>query len=346
MSRKNVLVIGANGYIGAAVCRAFTRAGYIVFGLVRRREAAATLAINETIPVIGDLADPRGLQETLLAHSQTFDVIVGCTEPADYETYIKHAITTIRGIAEVSNAHHVRPLVLWSSGCKDYGTTDVDGAPGLSPHTETSPLNAPALMSARATNSPKMFEQTDLFDAAVLRPTNVFGHSSSYFGTIFEFAATAAATGTQVLTLRNINPNSIMHALHVDDCAEAYLALAEHENRAAVAGQAYNISAAQYETAREALKAVAKEYGFSQGSNFEQGVKSTPTDESMALIFGFSQWVGSDKIRNLTGWRDRQMLFSENLGVYRRSYDAAAALKSEDVARIQARLESWGGEVF
>lgn len=339
--RKTVLVIGANGYIGAAVCRAFVRAGYIVLGLVRRQEAAAALALSETIPVIGDVSDIDGIQAALHAHSKTFDVIVGCIEPPDYETYIANAIAAIRGIAKVSNAHHVRPLVLWSSGCKDYGMTDVDGAPGLSPHTETSPLNPPGIMTARANYSPKMLEQTDLFDAAVLRPTNVYGHSSSYYGAIFEFAAAVAATDAKVLTLRNINPKSIMHALHVDDCAEAYVSLAEHEDRSAVAGQCYNISASKYETAEQVLEATAKEYGFSEGFRFESGVESTHADKSMALIFGFSQWVGSDKIRNVTGWSDRQALFSENLGVYRRSYDAAAALKHEDLARVQSRVKSW-----
>ncbi|ETS74510.1 hypothetical protein PFICI_14376 [Pestalotiopsis fici W106-1] len=346
MPRKTVLVIGANGYIGAAVCRAFVRAGYIVFGLVRRQEAAGTLALNETIPIVGEITDAEGIQAALTSYSKTFDVIVGCIEPPDYETYIKHAIAAIRLIAKVSNAHQVRPLVLWSSGCKDYGTTDVDGAPGLRPHTETSPLNPPGLMVARANCSVKMLEQTDLFDAAVLRPTNVYGHSSSYFGVIFEFAAAIAATGTKVLTLRNINPNSIMHALHVDDCAEAYLALAEHEDRSAVAGQCYNISAAKYETAGQVLKAVAKEYGFSEGSKFESGVDTTPADESLAPIFGFSQWVGSEKIRGLTGWSDRQALFTENLGVYRRSYDAAVASKHEDLSRVQSRVKSWQGKVL
>jgi nucleoside-diphosphate-sugar epimerase len=212
MARKNVLVIGANGYIGSAVCRAFVRAGWRVFGLIRRPEAARELILNETTPIIGAVSDVNSVYDALLAHSDTFDVIVGCIEPADYISYTQDAIALIRRIAEMSNTHHVRPLVLWSSGCKDYGTTDVDGAPGLAPHTEDSPLNPPSLLVSRATYSPKILEQTDLFDGAVLRPTNVFGHSSSYFGSIFEYAATAAANGARVLSLKGVDPKSIMHA--------------------------------------------------------------------------------------------------------------------------------------
>lgn len=126
--------------------------------------------------------------------------------------------------------------------------------------------------------------------------------------------------------------------VHVDDCGEAYVALAEHAERSSVAGQCFNISAYKYETAKTVLEAVAKEYGFPDGASFVSGAGK---DDTMAILFGFSQWVGSDKIRSLTGWSDRRMLFSENLGVYRRSYEAAIQAAHEDIARVQARQELW-----
>ncbi|KAK6082232.1 C6 zinc finger domain protein [Seiridium cupressi] len=346
MARMNALVIGANGYIGSAVCRAFVKAGYQVFGLIRRPEAMETLAANETIPVVGSLSDPKLLEDKLFDHSKTWDVIVGCAEPPDYASHIQEALVVLRRIAEVSNSNNVRPLVLWSSGCKDYGATAVDGAPDLAPHTESSPLNPPGVVISRATDSLKMLQQTDLFDAAVLRPTNVYGHSSSYYASIFQYAAAAAASGERKLTLKNIDQRSIMHSMHVDDCGEAYVALAEHADRSAVGGECFNISAYKYETAEMVLTALAKEYGFPEGAAFITATDPAELNDGMGPIFGFSQWVGSDKIRSMTGWSDHRMLFSVNLGVYRRSYEAAVNANHEDLARVKARLEVWQAEIW
>jgi nucleoside-diphosphate-sugar epimerase len=129
--------------------------------------------------------------------------------------------------------------------------------------------------------------------------------------------------------------------VHVDDCGEAYVTLAEHTDRSAVAGQFFNISAYKYETAEIVLHALAREYGFVEGASFISGSDRTKAEDGMALLFGFSQWVGSDKIRKITGWRDRQMLFSENLPVYRRSYEAAVAMSHGDIGRIKARQDVW-----
>ena len=52
MSTK-VLVVGASGYIGDGVARAFRRAGYRVYGLTRDSSKADYFIQNEIIPVIG-----------------------------------------------------------------------------------------------------------------------------------------------------------------------------------------------------------------------------------------------------------------------------------------------------
>jgi hypothetical protein len=52
----------------------------------------------------------------------------------------------------------------------------------------------------------------------------------------------------------------------------------------------------------------------------EQGMKFVKMEGRMgprAVLMGFSQWVGSGKVRRDTGWRDRRMLFSEGIVGYR-----------------------------
>lgn len=43
VAQRAVLVTGANGYIGNAVAKAFARAGWRTYGLVRRKEVSTAL---------------------------------------------------------------------------------------------------------------------------------------------------------------------------------------------------------------------------------------------------------------------------------------------------------------
>ncbi|KEY74714.1 hypothetical protein S7711_05464 [Stachybotrys chartarum IBT 7711] len=335
---KAVFVTGANGYIGLAVCRAFVHAGYKVFGLIRRPEAARDLVLNEITPVVGTFAD-HGFLEALFHQQKTFDVVVNTTEAfPGYAAHFEQALALVRKIAEVSNANSVRPLVLWSSGCKDYGMTLRHGDNDLEPHTEESPLTTIDALAERASSCPRVFDHEGLFDAAVLRPTNVYGYSSSYYGAMLDYAASAAAAGSATLLIPN-DPNNIQHALHVDDCAAAYVALAQHAPRSAVSHQAFNISSHRYETVREVAVALAREYGMTGGVRFVAAEEAPATfPGGLHMVFGWSQWVGSEKIRRLTGWDDRRALWSEDLGTYRRAYEAEMERGNDNIGVVQARM--------
>ncbi|SPO05437.1 uncharacterized protein DNG_08124 [Cephalotrichum gorgonifer] len=297
-------------------------------------KAAVEVSINEVTPIIGNI----GLSsvDSLDKYTKTIDVIVGATEVLPgYDEHYEKVIAKVRALAKKSNENGVRPLVLWTSGCKDYGVTDVDGAPNLKPHTEESPI-IPSLdfLAPRANSSMRVFENKDLFDAAVLRPTNVYGGSSSHWGLWFELAAEIQKSG-KALEL-TVDPKSIIHGLHVDDCGEAYVALAEHPDRGKVVGE-FNISGHTYETARSVWEALEHEYGIGGKVKFvrpEDAKEQTPP--SLALIVGYSQWVSSDKIRDLTGWTDKRMLFGENISAYRRAYEAVAASKTRDIGRVDS----------
>ncbi|KAF4469515.1 hypothetical protein FALBO_3606 [Fusarium albosuccineum] len=338
--RRNVLVTGANGYIGSAVCRAFARAGWQTFGLIRRPEAAKELILSEVIPVVGSFTDLTFL-DTLFEQVNTFDAIISCTEKLPgYAAHFEEVISCVKALAEKSNQNGIRPLVLWSSGCKDYGTTDVHGTPGLAPHVEESPLNGPEVLKERTTSSAKVFDYGNLFDAAVIRPTCVFGYSSSYYGSMFDFAAARKEEGAEVLKIPG-NPNSIMHATHVDDCAEAYVALAEHPDRAVISGQYFNISGYRYETAKEVTSAIAQEYGFKGGVEFVPASEAGPSfPGGLHYVFSFSQWVGSDKIRSVCGWKDRRALFSRAVHVHRLAYEALKEGNNANVAEVQKRMQN------
>ncbi|UKZ72459.1 hypothetical protein TrVFT333_000088 [Trichoderma virens FT-333] len=337
---RTVFVTGANGYIGASVCRAFVGAGWRTFGLVRKLEAVDDLVAAEVIPVVGDFADLSFL-DSVYEKAIVFDCIISCTESlSGYSDHFLNVMSLVKVLAERSKRNGVRSLVLWSSGCKDYGTTDVHGSPTLFPHTETSPTNPPQFLRQRTENCLRIFDYSDIFDAALLRPTSVFGRSGSYYGAMLSWVAVEAAAKANTLKIP-VNPDSIMHATHVDDCGAAYLAIAAHANRKEVAGKTFNISGYRYETAREVGEALAKEYGFKGGVEFvplAEAASSFP--EGLQIVFNFSQWVSSEHIRQLTGWRDHRPLFSQNLSTYRQAYEAAHRRGNSNILAIESRMSS------
>jgi nucleoside-diphosphate-sugar epimerase len=256
---KTVLVTGANGYIGNAVARAFVRAGWTTYGLVRNAALLSDLAADEIIPLLGSPADQSFLSS--LSPDLTFDVIISTTE--QIMNYVPHyndiiSLLTVLAKNRIEKGKG-KPLVLFTSGCKDYGMmTELADSPGLNSHTEESPINPPSFAVDRATYAVKVFEHAELFDAAVLRPTNVYGLSSSFYGDIFKLGKEGEERG--VLEL-NEHPKTILHAMHVDDCGEAYVALAEHPRREDVGDECFNISSYRFETLEEIAEALVEEYG-------------------------------------------------------------------------------------
>lgn len=206
------------------------------------------------------------------------------------------------------------------------------------------------------------------FDAVVLRATPICGYSGSLYGAGMEYVEGFAAAvgvagagegegkrGDNDKVLKFVPPaGTVMHGLHVDDCADAYVAVAVtalfggEGKRRDVVGQAFNISGRRYETLEEVGKALAKEYGFGGGAEFGVDPAALPKGvdpKGSEIIFGWSQWVDSRKIREATGWSDWRPLFSENVHAYRLAFEAAREGADENVKRIRERMAgNWGKE--
>ena len=327
MSPKTALVTGANGFLGYAVCRAFSLAGWTTYGLMRSDKSALDLLKEEIIPIIGTAADP-----SFISDLPPIDVVICCSgDPSNFGAHSKDITSMIQQLSKIAQANgHGKPLAIISSGCKDYGTTLRHGEPGLAPHTEQSPLNFPPILTERVHGALDMMKLTDDFDCVVTRPTTLYGRSGSYYGFIFALAEAARNQSNGVMSIAS-DANAILHGTHVDDVANAYLAIAQAP-RDIVAGQVYNISSHRYETLGEIAEIVQKHHGIkvkyvdpADGDNEPYAIK---------LLFNFPQWVSSDKLRKDTGWTDRKPLFSEGYQVYRTAYEAAAQANTEQYERV------------
>ncbi|EXJ73266.1 uncharacterized protein A1O5_03026 [Cladophialophora psammophila CBS 110553] len=334
MPSKTVFITGANGYIGSAVARAFSRDGWTTYGLIRSTRSGRGLMREEVIPIVGTATDASAIISDL----PPVDVIITCDE--DISSYVPHhqnRLSMIKQICRHSVAHgNVKPLVIFSSGCKDYGMTPMHGEEGLEPHTENSPLNPPDLLRPRTKAAMDMLTtHVKDFDCVVTRPTTLYGCSGSYYSYFFSLAERAKKENGGVLELP-ADPNVILHGTHVEDVAAAYLTLATAP-RQLVAGQVYNISGHRYETLSEIVPAIEKSHGIQvRFRDFR------PQDEEtfglyVLSLFTFPQWVGSEKLRKDTGWVDKMPLFHQGYEVYRGAYEAAMSEDPEQVERMFGR---------
>ena len=340
--RQKVLVTGANGYIGHAVARAFVRAGWHTYGLTRQESSLANLRAEEITPILGSPTDLAFIKEYTKELSN-LDVIVSTTEQTD--DYVPHYEAVVKTLRELSGLSNQKVLVLFTSGCKDYGMTDLASSPNLRAHTEDDALNPPAFAEGRAHNASRIFDNRDMFDAVLLRPTSVYGYDSSYYGASFELAEAIAdkqRSGSEEGWNLPSDPDVVMHALHVDDCGDAYVALAESP-REKIKGEVFNISGRRYETLNEVVEALRSEYNIKSPPNYTgllgQSEKAFGLQFLQAVI-GFSQFVSSEKIRRVTGWEDKRAMFSDDIGVYRRAYEAWRETNSGDGSRASMLREA------
>ncbi|GAA5896715.1 hypothetical protein JCM6882_005018 [Rhodosporidiobolus microsporus] len=318
---KTVLVTGANGYIGSAIARAFVRAGWTVYGLVRRESATAALAKEGVHPLVGSPADLAWLDTV---KDVDFDVVSSNTEDvSDMEGHYRAVREMLDTLASrhASASGKERLLALISSGCKDYGHSPLADDPSLAPHTEQSPLDPPPMLVHRTECMKLLLDPSEggaAYDPVVFRPTNVYGYSSSYWHEFFSRPAAALAAANSEAERECEYPGdarTVLHGCHVDDAAEAYVAVAAHPERKDVAGQAFNVSNRSFNTLEEIARAASKEYGI------EVRCDAGAAGPDDLPVVSYSQWVSSDRVRKLTGWEEKRPGFVEGFHQYRLEYE-------------------------
>jgi len=221
-----VFIIGASGFIGNAVARAFQSSGYKVSGLVRSEDKAKQLRKQEIFPVIGNANDPSTWEHV----AKSSDIIIEAMQDFTSAVVVQKAVIPLAK----------DKIVIYTSGVWVYGqtTTHVD---------ENSPLNPAELVKSRPATEKLWTEGGGI----VLRPGCVYGHEGSLTAMIFH-----SLKGEKAI-IQGKDPHWVL--VHVDDLAKAYVLAAEKGH--ALRGQVFNIIS-QVESIKEVVHEAAKIAGF------------------------------------------------------------------------------------
>lgn len=300
----NVFVTGATGYIGLNVAAAFRRAGHSVWGLTRSAQKAHVLARHEIRPVEGSMQDP----ESWAAPARECSVLVHAAVDYQADTFEVDR-RTVEFLISLGRREGRQPkTVIYTSGVWVYGDTRGNRV------DETSPLNPPALVSARPGTERIVLESPDV-RGIVIRPGCVYGYQGGLTGMWFNGAVVEKS-------LRAVGDGRNQWAMiHADDLADAYVRAAER----GLSREVFNLTDRSRNTVGEMLQAVADASGYQGETRFipvtEAAAKLGPFAECLAL----DQHVDAAKAVRLLGWQPRHAGFVDEAQTCFMAWQAAQA---------------------
>lgn len=291
-----VLVTGATGMVGSALCRRLVDADVPVVALVLDDDPRSGLRRSGTIEqlsvVNGALEDRRAVERAVTVHDVSTIIhlgaqtLVGAARRDPVGTFEANVAGTWN-VLDVArrNPDLVRRVVVASSD-KAYGASDD------LPYREDHPLGGTQPYEASkacADIVAQSFAATYDLPVGIARCGNIYGPGDLNWSRIVPGTMRSVLLGDQPV-IRS-DGSMVRDYLHVDDAVSAYLALATHDGLDG--GAAYNFSAEEPRTVLDVYAAVCRA---TVGHEVEAMILGQASDEIP------SQYLDSARARTELGW--------------------------------------------
>lgn len=212
---KTVFLTGTTGYIGSVIAEKLLVAGYKVRGLVRESGSVAELKAKEVDPVVGDVLNPQQMADAAKGAAAIIHTAAPNDPSAqpDIQKILANAAAAISTMVQNGQANDARVIV--TGGASIYGNTEgktVD---------ETAPCKP--LMPGMDRLFELEAEISSSGAAHVVRPVVVHGRAQS--GPMRSFLEAIKNRGRKVL----VDGSNRLSLVHVEDLADLYLSILEHE---------------------------------------------------------------------------------------------------------------------
>jgi len=303
---NGVLVVGAAGFIGLGVARAFRRAGRTVYGVVRSEKAAQELLRNEIIPVLVPDAHQIDKYVSYINHASVIIDTTSVIREADPNALPKALIKAADEASKNRPFYLPKKTFIYTSGILVYDHDERI-------RDETWPLGTGNIAKTRGV-AEEATVRAEHLNGIVIRPGWVFGYDNGR-----QLGDWLFGGKQQKITIAGVRHERKYSWVHVDDLAEAYVAAA---NKASyLHGEIFNIvNGYDNPLWAEVLRKGAIVAGV-KDVTVEWKPKENPFDE----VLDKTVVLSPAKAQRLLDWTPKIFGFYDNLEVYYHYWKAISA---------------------
>lgn len=309
----NVLVIGATGYIGKALCQSLIYSGdHRVYGLARTTDKAKALKCEEVIPIIGSISDVAEISKSIVDYH--IDTVVDLSGTSNGTYGLLSVLKNIAGIrlkaATQSKVQIPKLGFIYCSGTWVHGSSNLP-VNDLMPVGALAPTPPAQITSWRPQLEQEIISSSDILNIMVVRPSLVYGRSCAIWSSLFQPIYQAARSGATIATIA-AEPLSRPGLIHVDDVASGFHAAIDKLPVVSGTGvyPIFDLFTTQ-ESMRDILEAAAGELGF------EGTVKLAGCgDDNFAKAISTSSNCNSGRAKQILGWQPKKYGFVKGMDVY------------------------------
>ncbi|MDW4549735.1 SDR family NAD(P)-dependent oxidoreductase [Defluviimonas sp. D31] len=299
---RNVLVTGADGFIGSHLTEALVAAGANVtalclynsfdsLGWIDDLPAAVRSSVNA---VRGDVRDAALVSRISARQEVVFHLAALIAIPHSYvaaQSYVDTNVTGTLNVLEAARAHDVQRVVHTS-------TSEVYGTALTVPINEDHPLQGQSPYSATkiaADMLAESFARSHDMPVAILRPFNTFGPRQSERAVIPTVLRQALDPEIRAIRVGDVTP--VRDFTYVQDTASAFLALGGTPE--ILYGVPYNAGTGRAVSVADVIDMIGGIVGCTKPVETEAARLRPPRSEVRELL------ADNDRLRQATGWRPR-----------------------------------------
>jgi len=297
-SGKNVLITGADGFVGSNLARALFKKGSNVTAILEKPNPQGGLVlqgiINKVKVIEGDISDSLLMDNIIREESidSCFHLATQAIVHAASQSPVSTFKSNIEGtwvLLEACRNNSVLRIVVASSD-KAYGSHD------KLPYTEDfclKPTFVYESSKACADILARTYAASFNMPVAVTRCANIYGSGDMNMSRIIPDSVLSVLKGRNPVIRSDGSP--IRDYVYIDDVVDAYLLLAERLSDSAVKGQAFNFGRNEPISVLELVNKIIKLSGKSNIKPDIQG-KGNPHGEID------KQYLSSKKAKSILGW--------------------------------------------